>query len=1527
MRRKREPLMKRTVSGSLAALMTAISVLSTSGAVPAYASEAKVKLSYQQENMEKIGLYVQAENESFAPGEEVNLTIYIQNNSNQPLTEGTLKWVDKKETLQNAAFVYETEDGEAEEKATPDSAQEETTEAEEVEESEDLGTPEGAEAPEETKAAGPASDFGQDDGITVEEDWFGNEDEGGADDAEQSGPYLDEDGYVRNISLAPGEIFQIPFTAVVNEDIFGIRTRDIRFTFGARTPNNKRLSNYVKYQFNTGLMTMQPVELVGGNQVETNEENTMIFRLDMDDIEYMFEDSKNVSKATASNAIASASEAEAEFTPAEVIDSDTAKATPSEAEQAVPEAEKETPEAEEAVSEAGKATASEAKQEEAEEEKAAEEENAEKQEEKATASETTEENDSEEEDSEEENEGVFRPEEVKYSIETYGVRLKGVKARFDEEASGPAESVTEVSYRVASDTEPGFYFGKVTASVRYNGNTYKTEQGFVMNVTGEGQMQLKGMFNGAEVLVCGPAESFPDGEILSLKVSEISDEQRIKLEEAVKKLEEETGTTIEEMTPMDIKVISDGEPQELRGPVTVTFADLKLENRQKDIEEHPITPDNIAVWHLDEDEISLNEVDSSVDDDGNIIMTAEHFSVYMPAKQSGEDSIQVVKGVPVDAKVKIFNYDKTVNTCDAPLCKAGLGFVQGTWGGMKPVDNSVDGPGRGTLTGHIPMNPLLTKDGYPSAKPSGATGYLSMDYLFSDTGEGNYCKGTMTDGGRLFRQEDGYYYYDSALNSAYYDAENKTFTLYDTVVRPKYTGKNATNIEQSNFLPFNEVLGKVTVDQPAQTPPRAYLNDKVDLWFGMSVEFDFFMPKDGLLDGTPMTFEFMGDDDVFVYIDDVLVLDIGGTHAAQTGTIDFSTGYCNSPYKKGYLFSIFKTAKGDEFKEYDFNGNTFEDYSKHTLKFFYMERGGNISYCKLRFNMPTIPDGSLNVSKELDGPTEVADYLKANMEYQFKVVKEGSDGKATDELFIHEGDPYKILGVEETQYVGEGGIFTLKAGQTAQFVNMPQLGGSSRYIVQEIMPDIVAGQYKDVEYLVKQDEGTTETKNPDGTVAGSANFKTYDTEPLSPEEVQIVSYRNSIETSELQKIKVTKVWEGDENNVCGCRPASVKFQLYTEYEEDGVKKYEPFPGKGGLLTLKGNSWTGEFKDLPKYNTDGTEISYKVKELNADGAPVEDGNTLSGKQGTYTSTYEMQDSPVGYLQSVKVTNTHQHHSISVEKQWSDGNENHQEEPVLVGLYKDGKPMTKTETLDPVLILTYANGTISGQYKDLVPAKYTVKELVPVTDNETPDFTVDGTGYRGIDHNGRLGDFYKVTYSFGTNSITECDAKVTINNTLSKATIKVGKWIDNYSSELEKENFMIRISVPDRNTKSEQVLAHGESSGGIEVYAGDDTVDVNVSEIVPMEYQMTGVSVGTESDRGKAIEKNSAGQFLVPVTVDETTVLWVHNLYTPKHYFHNSDDKLNRFDPIPGSENEAVPVEQAALIPEHKEWEFLNKPERT
>lgn len=69
----------------------------------------------------------------------------------------------------------------------------------------------------------------------------------------------------------------------------------------------------------------------------------------------------------------------------------------------------------------------------------------------------------------------------------------------------------------------------------------------------------------------------------------------------------------------------------------------------------------------------------------------------------------------------------------------------------------------------------------------------------------------------------------------------------------------------------------------------------VDLWFGMTMEFDFYMPAGGQIGGEDMVFQFLGDDDVFVYIDDVLVLDIGGTHAANSGSVNFATGAVRHP--------------------------------------------------------------------------------------------------------------------------------------------------------------------------------------------------------------------------------------------------------------------------------------------------------------------------------------------------------------------------------------------------------------------------------------------------------------------------------------------------------------------------------------------------------------------------------------------------------------------------------------------------------
>ena len=140
--------------------------------------------------------------------------------------------------------------------------------------------------------------------------------------------------------------------------------------------------------------------------------------------------------------------------------------------------------------------------------------------------------------------------------------------------------------------------------------------------------------------------------------------------------------------------------------------------------------------------------------------------------------------------------------------------------------------------------------------------------------------------------------------------------------------------------------------------------------------------------GHDIIFEFSGDDDFWFYVDGELVLDLGGVHSAMVGSVNFRTGVVNSTRGNSTLYNIFKShyqnrgmsegevnAKLNEIFE-DKDGNyVFRDYTIHTMKMFYMERGGGASNLKMRFNLASVQPGTVELSKKMTGTQSASNKL------------------------------------------------------------------------------------------------------------------------------------------------------------------------------------------------------------------------------------------------------------------------------------------------------------------------------------------------------------------------------------------------------------------------------------------------------------------------------------------------------------------------------------------------------------------------
>ena len=217
-----------------------------------------------------------------------------------------------------------------------------------------------------------------------------------------------------------------------------------------------------------------------------------------------------------------------------------------------------------------------------------------------------------------------------------------------------------------------------------------------------------------------------------------------------------------------------------------------------------------------------------------------------------------------------------------------------------------------------------------------------------------------------------YWYYDSSKASLYLKQDQTNGKYY------LESPKDSTGDPKRGFFPFNETV-------PSNDAQYNY-------GFGAKLQFDFTLTENGNVvvgqDSSgkgievPIKFFFSGDDDVWVYIDGKLVLDVGGAHGKASGLLEFGAGSTVTPYVSSNKNTttqdgtiVYKTDTGTQKSVY-FNGETItfknkgnlinlkKDRTTHTLTMFYMERGMWDSNMAVAFNFPD--SNELQVEKQVD---------------------------------------------------------------------------------------------------------------------------------------------------------------------------------------------------------------------------------------------------------------------------------------------------------------------------------------------------------------------------------------------------------------------------------------------------------------------------------------------------------------------------------------------------------------------------------
>ncbi len=666
----------------------------------------------------------------------------------------------------------------------------------------------------------------------------------------------------------------------------------------------------------------------------------------------------------------------------------------------------------------------------------------------------------------------------------------------------------------------------------------------------------------------------------------------------------------------------------------------------------------------------------------------------------------------------------------------------------------------------------LGDDGYPVVN----NGKETLAYLFDENMAVNGKTVVSTNANHLFRRlpnEGMELFYDSNQNYAYLNGDN--FIVYsDTYLEE---GADYENPFRIGFYPYNDYDNRYqcihgnNFNWGCKGSKDWRVRDQVGHYnhhFGMKVEGNFYMTDDKMITNETtnqkeeMLFKFSGDDDMWVFIDGVLVLDIGGIHNPVDGTINFTTGQVNVSAAKtangGSSYALgTSTTIADAFAK---AGKTWDDspLSHHDIKIFYMERGGMYSNLAMTMNLPTFPH-----TKEVVLTKKSMDKSESLAGATFKLF---SDVACTKEIKDKEtGEAITIVSSGEASTLGEIRISNLIPGQTYYFKETTSPGGYKLF----------GGIFK-ISVPANDHDPAVVYLTENGEAVGNAI-------------TEILNTPDAYGSFDFFKV--------EENS--GTKLSGAQFTLYTDADCQTIAQDRNHQNLVSALT--GTDGKVSFSNIPAGAT------YYLKETkepdnyfpSSDVYRVvvsEDGNTTSVYKGNNTSPLFTTSSPEADRKienKPKADKT----SVSVEKIWSDGAENHTNDKVTVQLYEttedvrvSGGKIDLTVTADQwvdhenpssTADAPTSGGSISykiqrkvgeeGTWNDTSYAGTLSPGTAPawtITHNNLPEME-DGEHIRyQVVITGTDGNVVKSAEVYGNNLVSETDGTITIKGQVSTQT---------------------------------------------------------------------------------------------------------------------------------------------------------------